>query len=71
MRACRREVLAHNKHILFSGERSKVNIMTISSVLFGGGGGFYHAGVLRFSFGCMSSPAYLSELYEYLYVGGK
>lgn len=31
----------------------------------------YHAGVLRFSFGCMSSPAYLSELYEYLYVGGK
>jgi hypothetical protein len=32
---------------------------------------FYHAGVLRFSFGCISSPAYLSELYEYLYVGGK
>jgi hypothetical protein len=42
--------------------------MTISSVFLCE---FYHAGVRRFSFGCMSSPAYLSELYEYLYVGGK
>lgn len=31
----------------------------------------YHAGVRRFSFGCISSPAYLSEFLEYLYVGGK
>ena len=31
----------------------------------------YHAGVLLFSFWFMSSPAYLSELFEYLYVGGK
>ena len=31
----------------------------------------YQAGVLLFFFGCISSPAYLSELVEYLYVGGK
>lgn len=31
----------------------------------------YQAGVLFFSFWFMSSPAYLSELLEYLYVGGK
>ena len=31
----------------------------------------YHAGVLLFSLGCMPSPAYRSELNEYLYVGGK
>jgi hypothetical protein len=31
----------------------------------------YQAGVRLFSFGCISSPAYLSELVEYLYVGGK
>lgn len=32
---------------------------------------WYQAGVLRFSFWFMSSPVYLSELFEYLYVGGK
>jgi len=31
----------------------------------------HHAGVLLFCFECLSSPAYLSELFEYLYVGGK
>jgi len=33
--------------------------------------GYYQAGVRRFSFVFNSSPAYLSELFEYLYVGGK
>lgn len=32
---------------------------------------YYHAGVLRFSLGSLLSPAYLFELFEYLYVGGK